>query len=277
MARALNVVGLMNVQFAIQNGARLRARGESARVAHRALRVQGHRPAAGQDRRALHGRADRWPRRASPARSCRRTSRSRKRCSRSSSSPASDTILGPEMKSTGEVMGVGRDLRRGVRQVAARRRREAADARARRSSACANATSRGAVEIARTLVELGFELVATRGTAAALGRGGRAGDAGEQGRRRPAAHRRHDQERRDRADRQHGRGEALGDPGLATRSAARRCSRPGADLHDARRRARGRDRHARHARARSRTRCRRCTSGCRICTSEDRTHERRFR
>jgi carbamoyl-phosphate synthase large subunit len=35
---------------------RLRAGGQPARVAHRALRQQGHRPAAGQDRRALHGR-----------------------------------------------------------------------------------------------------------------------------------------------------------------------------------------------------------------------------
>jgi carbamoylphosphate synthase large subunit len=32
--------------------------------------------------------------------------------------PGVDTILGPEMKSTGEVMGSGQDLRRGLRQVA---------------------------------------------------------------------------------------------------------------------------------------------------------------
>ena len=63
MALALNVVGLMNVQFAIQNGVVLRARSESARLAHRAFRVQGDRPAAGQDRRALHGGHDAWRRR----------------------------------------------------------------------------------------------------------------------------------------------------------------------------------------------------------------------
>ncbi len=39
-----------------RRGRRLRARGQPARAAHRALRQQGHRPAAGQDRRALHGR-----------------------------------------------------------------------------------------------------------------------------------------------------------------------------------------------------------------------------
>jgi hypothetical protein len=59
MARALDVIGLMNVQFAIQGEGRrsdrLRARGESAGVAYRSLRVQGVRLAAGQDRGTLHG------------------------------------------------------------------------------------------------------------------------------------------------------------------------------------------------------------------------------
>jgi hypothetical protein len=66
MAKGLNVVGLMNVQFAIQqrkSTARnadtvYRAGSEPARLAHRAVRVQGDRPAAGQDRGALHGRPD---------------------------------------------------------------------------------------------------------------------------------------------------------------------------------------------------------------------------
>ena len=38
--------------------------------------------------------------------------------------PGVDTVLGPEMRSTGEVMGVGRQLRRSLRQSAARRRTE---------------------------------------------------------------------------------------------------------------------------------------------------------
>jgi carbamoyl-phosphate synthase large subunit len=61
MAQAAEVVGLMNTQFAIQargRARRLRAGGEPARLAHRALRLQGHRHAAGQDRGALHGRQD---------------------------------------------------------------------------------------------------------------------------------------------------------------------------------------------------------------------------
>ena len=56
MAKALKVVGLMNVQFAIKDGDGLRARGQSARLPHRAVRRQGDRPAARQDRRARDGR-----------------------------------------------------------------------------------------------------------------------------------------------------------------------------------------------------------------------------
>ena len=57
MALELGVVGLMNIQFAIKDERHLRARGEPARLAHRAVRLQGDRRAAGQDRGALHGRA----------------------------------------------------------------------------------------------------------------------------------------------------------------------------------------------------------------------------
>ena len=49
--------------------------------------------------------------------------------------PGVDTILGPEMKSTGEVMGGVEQLRRRVREGAAGGRAAAARARARRSSA----------------------------------------------------------------------------------------------------------------------------------------------
>ena len=73
IARALKVVGLMNVAVRDQGRRRLRARGEPARVAHRAVSVEGHRRAAGEDGRAGDGGpdagragADRGPR-ASPA------------------------------------------------------------------------------------------------------------------------------------------------------------------------------------------------------------------
>ncbi|MDR2877187.1 MAG: carbamoyl-phosphate synthase large subunit [Chromatiales bacterium] len=81
--------------------------------------------------------------------------------------PGVDPILGPEMKSTGEVMGIGEtfaeafaksqqaagiDLPRGGRAFFSVR----------------DADKQGAVPVARDLVALGFELVATRGTAKTL-------------------------------------------------------------------------------------------------------------
>ncbi|HTT07217.1 MAG TPA: carbamoyl-phosphate synthase large subunit [Gammaproteobacteria bacterium] len=85
--------------------------------------------------------------------------------------PGVDALLGPEMKSTGEVMGVGRtfgeafyksqlaagvDLPRGGRAFISVREQDKPQA----------------VEIGRRLKALGFDIVATRGTAAALGAAG---------------------------------------------------------------------------------------------------------
>ncbi len=81
--------------------------------------------------------------------------------------PGVDTILGPEMKSTGEVMGVGRSF--GEAFV---KSQLAAGARLPGSGSAfisvRNSDKLAAVEVARELVELGFTLVATRGTAAVL-------------------------------------------------------------------------------------------------------------
>ncbi len=107
MAMELGVVGLMNVQMAVQQDRRLRARSESTRVAHGAVRVEVHRRFAGEDRGALHGGHVARGAGLHDARSSRTTSASKNRCSRSTSFPGADPILGPEMKSTGEVMGVG--------------------------------------------------------------------------------------------------------------------------------------------------------------------------
>ena len=110
------VVGLMNVQYAIKDEQGLRARGEPARLAHRAVRLQGHRRAAGQDRRAPDGRApaarvpagksNRRPRPARRPEHRRAATTSSRRSSRGRKFPGVDTVLGPEMKSTGEVMGM---------------------------------------------------------------------------------------------------------------------------------------------------------------------------
>ena len=61
LALGLNVVGLMNVQYAIKDGDDLRARGQPAGVAHRAVRRQGGRDAGREDRRDESWPARRWP------------------------------------------------------------------------------------------------------------------------------------------------------------------------------------------------------------------------
>jgi carbamoyl-phosphate synthase large subunit len=81
--------------------------------------------------------------------------------------PGVDTILGPEMKSTGEVMGVGKTF--GEAYVKAQL---GAGVRLPKSgcvflSVKASDKPR-AVQIARDLVEMGFTIMATKGTAAAI-------------------------------------------------------------------------------------------------------------
>jgi len=81
--------------------------------------------------------------------------------------PGVDTILGPEMKSTGEVMGVGETF-----AEAFVKSQLAAGVKLPQSGkvfiSVRNADKPRAVEIARALIDLGFSLCATRGTAAHL-------------------------------------------------------------------------------------------------------------
>ncbi len=81
--------------------------------------------------------------------------------------PGVDTILGPEMKSTGEVMGVGKTFGEAFvkSQLGAGTRLPTSG---KVFLTVKNADKARAVDIARQLVSLGFELVATRGTAAAI-------------------------------------------------------------------------------------------------------------
>ena len=95
LALALGVVGLMNVQYGVLRRRPLRDRGQPARVADRAVRVQGDRAAAGQDR--LPRDARRAARRpwTCPTIRAATTSRSRRRCCRSTASPAPTRCSGP--------------------------------------------------------------------------------------------------------------------------------------------------------------------------------------
>jgi carbamoyl-phosphate synthase large subunit len=85
--------------------------------------------------------------------------------------PGVDLILGPEMKSTGEVMGLDRDFaaafvksQLGAGTELPREGRVFVSVRERDKAA--------AVGLARRLHELGFEVAATRGTAAAIAAAG---------------------------------------------------------------------------------------------------------
>ena len=82
--------------------------------------------------------------------------------------PGADPVLGPEMRSTGEVMASASDLPTALAKAERAAGTPAADARARRSSRSTTPTSRSVVSIAAALAGLGFELIATDGTARTL-------------------------------------------------------------------------------------------------------------
>jgi len=85
--------------------------------------------------------------------------------------PGVDTILGPEMKSTGEVMGVGDTFAEAfVKSQLAASVKLPSDGKVFVSVRDEDKT--GAIEIAGSLVKLGFTIVATRGTAAAISESG---------------------------------------------------------------------------------------------------------
>ncbi|MEH3086774.1 MAG: carbamoyl-phosphate synthase large subunit [Xylophilus ampelinus] len=85
--------------------------------------------------------------------------------------PGVDTILGPEMKSTGEVMGVGKTFGEAFvkSQLGAGTKLPRAG---KVFLTVKNSDKPRTVEIARQLVEQGFTLVATKGTAAAIAAAG---------------------------------------------------------------------------------------------------------
>ena len=85
--------------------------------------------------------------------------------------PGVDTILGPEMKSTGEVMGVGKTFGEAFvkSQLGAGTRLPTSG---KVFLTVKNSDKARAVSIARDLAAMGFELVATKGTAAAIAEAG---------------------------------------------------------------------------------------------------------
>ena len=85
--------------------------------------------------------------------------------------PGSDPILGPEMKSTGEVMGVGRTFG----EAYAKAQLASGVILPRQGAALLSVRERdkdGAVELGKILTDMGFDIVATHGTAKSLAKAG---------------------------------------------------------------------------------------------------------
>ena len=89
--------------------------------------------------------------------------------------PGVDTILGPEMKSTGEVMGVGKSFGEAFVKSqlgAGTKLPRPTDPVRKVFLTVKNSDKTKAVLIAKSLIDYGFELVATKGTAAAISAAG---------------------------------------------------------------------------------------------------------
>jgi carbamoyl-phosphate synthase large subunit len=166
MARALNVKGLMNVQFAVQNGDVyvLEVNPRASRTVPFVSKATGlqlakiaARAMAGQSLASQGITKEVVPHYFSVKEAVFPFVKF----------PGVDTILGPEMKSTGEVMGVGETF--GEAFV---KSQMAASVNLPESGtvfiSVKNADKPKAVQVARGLHTLGFKIVATRGTAAAI-------------------------------------------------------------------------------------------------------------
>ncbi|WP_428414606.1 carbamoyl-phosphate synthase large subunit [Methylibium sp.] len=179
MAKALKVIGLMNVQFAIQGEGDeavvyvLEVNPRASRtvpfvskatgqpLAKIAARCMVGQKLAGQ--KALNGEA---PREIVPP-----YYSVKEAVFPFNKFPGVDPILGPEMRSTGEVMGAGRSFGEAMlkSQLGAGSR---LPSKGTVVITVKNADKDRAVKIAGDLVDLGFNVVATKGTAAAIAAAG---------------------------------------------------------------------------------------------------------
>ena len=170
LALALGVVGLMNVQYAVLGGDLyvIEANPRASRTVPFVSKATGIplakmacRVMLGEKLSALDLPADPWGDHVAVKEAVMPFDRF----------AGSDSLLGPEMRSTGEVMGVAHDFPSAFAKAQA-----AAGARLPRTGTVfltvTDSDKAGAVGIAAQLHDLGFAIVATRGTAAAISRMG---------------------------------------------------------------------------------------------------------
>jgi len=170
MAKALKVIGLMNVQFAIQRGRIyvLEVNPRASRTVPYVSKATG-RPLAKIAARCMVGQT--LKKQGVTAEIIPSYYSVKEAVFPFIKFPGVDTVLGPEMKSTGEVMGVGRSFGEAFSKSQA-----AAGAAIPRGGrvfiSVRDADQKGVVEVARNLSIQGFDILATRGTAAVLEAGG---------------------------------------------------------------------------------------------------------
>jgi carbamoyl-phosphate synthase large subunit len=178
LARSLKVVGLMNTQYAIQDGRVfvLEVNPRASRTVPYVSKATGV-PLAKLASRLMTGRklaefdlaADENAPRGGAGSPFLGVLPVKRFCVKSpvfpfSKFPGVDPVLGPEMKSTGEVMGIGA----GFGEAFAKAQLSAGTRLPSRGRAFLSVRDKDkskAIEVARRLVEIGFEIVATRGTA----------------------------------------------------------------------------------------------------------------
>jgi carbamoyl-phosphate synthase large subunit len=170
LAKALNVVGLMNIQFAIQNGIIyvLEVNPRASRTVPFVSKATGAplakiaaRVMTGRKLKDLGATTERVPAFYSVKEAVFPFNKF----------PEADPILGPEMKSTGEVMGTGRTFGEAYAKA-----QTASGVTLPRNGVCfisvRDRDKPGAVVLARRLIEKGFEVLATEGTAHVLAEAG---------------------------------------------------------------------------------------------------------
>ena len=170
MAKELKVIGLMNVQYAVKGDSVyvLEVNPRASRTVPFVSKAIGFplaklaaRVMAGKTLKELGFTQETWPKYWAVKESVFPFNRFH----------GQDILLSPEMRSTGEVMGLDADL-----GIAYAKSQMAANAplplRGRVFISVSHAHKKEAVAVARQFAELGFELVATSGTAQALEKAG---------------------------------------------------------------------------------------------------------
>jgi len=179
MAKALKVIGLMNVQFAIQGEGDeavvfvLEVNPRASRTVPFVSKATGQ-PLAKIAARCMAGQRlsdQRGPNGRVPGEVIPPYFSIKEAVFPFNKFPGVDPILGPEMRSTGEVMGVGRSFGEAMlkSQLGAGSR---LPTKGTVVISVKNHDKDRAVKVASDLVDLGYQIAATKGTAAAIGAAG---------------------------------------------------------------------------------------------------------